>query len=93
MDVTYAVVNKARKGGVAAGRDSAPLGRGSASPLGSPVHRPSPASSSDVTYEVVTPPDDPSSPPHLGFNNRIRKPKGPREPPAEWAGPGPSPPH
>ncbi|KAM4643645.1 uncharacterized protein AAGF69_015094 isoform 1-T2 [Amazona ochrocephala] len=63
-----------------------------ASPLGSPVHRPShtPAASphpSDTTYEVVTPPEDPSSPPNLGFNTRIRKPKGPREPPAEWAEP------
>ncbi|KAM9510738.1 tyrosine-protein phosphatase non-receptor type 18 [Guaruba guarouba] len=93
MDVTYAVVNKVRKGGVAAGRDHTPLGRGPASPLGSPVHRPSPTPAasphpSDTTYEVVTPPEDPSSPPNLGFNTRIRKPKGPREPPAEWAEPG-----
>ncbi|XP_039247149.1 tyrosine-protein phosphatase non-receptor type 18-like isoform X2 [Pipra filicauda] len=63
MDVTYAVVNKARRGGGAVGRDPAPSG--TCSLPGSPVHRPSP-----------TP---------AGFNFRIGKPKGPRDPPAEWS--------
>ncbi|TRZ09432.1 hypothetical protein HGM15179_017664 [Zosterops borbonicus] len=109
MDVTYAVVNKPRRGGGAAGRgpsplgrdpapfgrDSAPFGRdpapsGTCSLPGSPVRRPSPSPAgsprpTDGTYEVVTPPADPNSGPSLGFNFRIGKPKGPRDPPAEWS--------
>ncbi|XP_066065049.1 tyrosine-protein phosphatase non-receptor type 18-like isoform X2 [Chamaea fasciata] len=70
MDVTYAVVNKPRRGGVAAGRGPSPLGRdpapsGTCSLPGSPVRRPSPSPA--------------------GFNFRIGKPKGPRDPPAEWS--------
>ncbi|XP_051627986.1 tyrosine-protein phosphatase non-receptor type 18 [Manacus candei] len=95
MDVTYAVVNKARRGGGAVGRDPAPFGRdpapsGTCSLPGSPVHRPSPTPAgsprpADGAYEVVTPPGDPGSGPCLGFNFRIGKPKGPRDPPAEWS--------
>ncbi|KAL9820619.1 tyrosine-protein phosphatase non-receptor type 18 isoform 2-T2 [Geothlypis trichas] len=102
MDVTYAVVNKPRRGGGAAGRGPSPLGRdpapfgrdsapsGTCSLPGSPVRRPSPSPAgsprpSDGDYEVVTPPADTSSGPCLGFNFRIGKPKGPRDPPAEWS--------
>ncbi|GAB0202347.1 tyrosine-protein phosphatase non-receptor type 18 [Grus japonensis] len=114
MDVTYAVVNKARRGGGASGRDPAPYGRDSApygydpAPYGrdsassgrdpappgpcthppSPLRRPSPTASpqpGDAAYEVVTPQGDPGSSARLGFNFRIGKPKGPREPPADWA--------
>ncbi|XP_013152636.3 tyrosine-protein phosphatase non-receptor type 18 isoform X1 [Falco biarmicus] len=95
MDVTYAVVNKARRGGGATGKDPTsfeqdPTPLGSSSLPGSPVRHPLPTLAaspqpSDGAYEVVTPHGDPSSSPCLGFNFRIRKPKGPREPPAEWS--------
>ncbi|XP_039567141.1 tyrosine-protein phosphatase non-receptor type 18 isoform X1 [Passer montanus] len=102
MDVTYAVVNKPRRGGGAAGRGPSPLGRdhapfgrdsapsGTCSLPGSPVRRPSPSPAgsprpTDGAYEVVTPPADTGSGPCLGFNFRIGKPKGPRDPPAEWS--------
>ncbi|XP_052630981.1 uncharacterized protein LOC128135948 [Harpia harpyja] len=57
---------------------------------GSPLRRPSPTLAAsprpgDGAYEVVTPHGDPGSTPCLGFNFRIGKPKGPREPPAEWS--------
>ncbi|XP_048149146.1 tyrosine-protein phosphatase non-receptor type 18-like isoform X2 [Corvus hawaiiensis] len=77
MEVTYAVVNKPRRGGGAAGRGPSPLDRdhapfardsapsGTCSLPGSPVRRPSPSPA--------------------GFNFRIGKPKGPRDPPAEWS--------
>ncbi|XP_065715631.1 tyrosine-protein phosphatase non-receptor type 18 [Patagioenas fasciata] len=72
MDVTYAVITKPRRvGGATSGSDPSPSG-------------PSPSPAGDGAYEVVTPPTDPGSPAHLGFNSRIRKPKGPREPPADW---------
>ncbi|XP_041330437.1 tyrosine-protein phosphatase non-receptor type 18 [Pyrgilauda ruficollis] len=102
MDVTYAVVNKPRRGGGASGRGPSPLGRdhapfgrdsapsGTCSLPGSPVRRPSPSPAgsprpTDGAYEVVTPPTDTGSGPCLGFNFRIGKPKGPRDPPAEWS--------
>ncbi|XP_062367994.1 proline-rich protein 2-like [Cinclus cinclus] len=102
MDVTYAVVNKPRRGGGAAGRGHSPLDRdhalfakdsapsGTCSLPGSPVRRPSPSPAgsprpTDGTYEVVTPSADLGSSPCLGFNFRIGKPKGPRDPPAEWS--------
>lgn len=77
-------------------RDHAPFGKDPAPPgtppslPGSPLWRPSPTLAAspqpgDGAYEVVTPHGDPSSTPCLGFNFRIGKPKGPREPPAEWS--------
>ncbi|XP_064900458.1 tyrosine-protein phosphatase non-receptor type 18 [Columba livia] len=72
MDVTYAVITKPRRvGGATSGTDHAPSD-------------PAPTAAGDGAYEVVTPPTDPGNPAHLGFNSRIPKPKGPREPPADW---------
>ncbi|XP_074874743.1 tyrosine-protein phosphatase non-receptor type 18 [Buteo buteo] len=71
------------------GKDPAPPGTSPSLP-GSPLRRPSPTLAAspqpgDGAYEVVTPHGDPGSTPCLGFNFRIGKPKGPREPPAEWS--------
>ncbi|CAM9104864.1 unnamed protein product [Bubo scandiacus] len=68
MDVTYATVNKPRRG---------PAPPGPAPPPGSPGRRPLP--------HPGAPPHPLSPPPPPGFNFRIGKPKGPREPPAEWS--------
>ncbi|XP_065509278.1 tyrosine-protein phosphatase non-receptor type 18 [Caloenas nicobarica] len=77
MDVTYAVITKPRRpGGGAAGSHPAPSGPAPSGPAPNPP--------GDGAYEVVTPPAEPGSSAHLGFNSRIRKPKGPREPPADW---------
>ncbi|KAM9584587.1 tyrosine-protein phosphatase non-receptor type 18 [Morphnus guianensis] len=71
------------------GKDPAPPGTSPSLP-GSPLRHPSPTLAAsprpgDGAYEVVTPHGDPGSTPCLGFNFRIGKPKGPREPPAEWS--------
>ncbi|XP_075041657.1 tyrosine-protein phosphatase non-receptor type 18 [Mixophyes fleayi] len=48
------------------------------------VHLPSPAQSLD-DYEDLTDPSKGPMPAGIGFNCRIGKPKGPREPPPEWS--------
>ncbi|OPJ78883.1 hypothetical protein AV530_012301 [Patagioenas fasciata monilis] len=92
-------MTSSRRGGKGAGPGAARLrtqefGRDPGVRVTPPPPGPSPM---DVTYAVITKPrrvggatsgSDPSpsgpSPSPAGFNSRIRKPKGPREPPADW---------